>query len=66
MILTLEIIGLIALITFLFVSIWGFILLNQIFGQMRYRNYLMEKLSEHIYMLKRKDEIIIKDKDSTT
>ena len=66
MLLTLEIIGLIALITFLFVSIWGFILLNQIFDQMRYRNYLMEKLSEHIYMLKRKDEIIIKDKDSNT
>ena len=64
MLLLLEIIGLVALVTFLFVSIWGFILMKQIFGQLRYRNYLMEKLAQYVYMLKSKDEIIGENKDN--
>lgn len=66
MLLALEIIGLVALVTFLFVSIWGFILMKQIFGQLRYRNYLMEKLAHYVYMLKSKDEIEVKNKDNLT
>lgn len=56
MLLALEIVSLVALVTFLFISIWGFILMNQIFDQIRYRNHLMEKLTEYVYMLKIKDE----------
>lgn len=33
----------------MFVLIWGFILLSQVFGQLRYKNYLMEKLIEVLY-----------------
>jgi hypothetical protein len=49
MLLTLEILGLLTMITVIFVLVWGFIILNQIFGQLRYKNYLMEKLIETIY-----------------
>jgi hypothetical protein len=66
MLLLLEITGLVALVTFLFVSIWGFILMNQIFGQIRYRNYLMEKLTQYVYMLKNKDEVKVENKDNIT
>lgn len=56
MIIALEVFALLTSITFMFVFIWGFIILNQIFGQLRYKNYLMEKLIQAINF-QRKDEI---------
>ena len=32
------------MLTFMFTGIWGFILLIKIYNQLRYKNYLMEKL----------------------
>jgi len=55
MLLVVEIIGILCMLTIMFVGIWGFILLNQIFGQIRYKNYLMEKLTQHVYMLSNQD-----------
>lgn len=49
MLLTLEIFALLTMIVLMFVLIWGFILLSQVFGQLRYKNYLMEKLIEVLY-----------------
>jgi hypothetical protein len=37
--------------TLMFVAIWGFINLNQILAQMKYKNYLLEKLTQNVYML---------------
>ncbi len=51
MILLLEILAVLTMCTLMFVLIWGFILFNQILGQLRYKNYLMEKLTQHIYSL---------------
>jgi len=31
----------------MFIGIWGFILLIKIFNQLRYKNYLMEKLIQN-------------------
>ncbi|MFA9399072.1 MAG: hypothetical protein ACERKV_12530 [Clostridiaceae bacterium] len=56
MILTLEIIGIIFMVTFIFISIWCFILLTKIFEQIKYENYLMEKLNEHISLLSNKKD----------
>ncbi len=56
MILIVEIIGILTMCTMMFVLIWGFIILTQILNQLRYKNYLMEKLTQHIYTLSRKDE----------
>ncbi|MCD2347743.1 hypothetical protein [Clostridium guangxiense] len=48
MIICLEIVGLITMLIFCFIGIWSFILLNQLLGQFRYKNYLMEKLIQSI------------------
>ena len=56
MLLVVEITGFLCMLTIMFVGIWGFILLNQIFGQIRYKNYLMEKLTQHVYMLSNQDD----------
>lgn len=55
MLLALEIFALITMCTLIFVFIWGFIILKQIFNQVKYKNYLMEKLTQHISMLYKKD-----------
>jgi len=41
---TVQIIAILSMLTFMFIGIWGFILLIKIFNQLRYKNYLMEKL----------------------
>lgn len=51
MLLALEIIGIIFMITLIFIAVWGFILANQAYNQMRYQNYLLEKITQNIYML---------------
>ena len=56
MLLTIEIFALILMIIIMFISIWGFILVNRIFGQLRYRNYLTEKLIESVKSLSKKKE----------
>lgn len=56
MLFALELIGILAMITLMFVLIWGFIILKQIFNQIKYRNYLFEKLTQHIYMLSKKED----------
>jgi len=48
MLLFIEILGILTMFTIVFVLIWGFVILNQIFGQLRYKNYLMEKLIQTI------------------
>ena len=45
--LTIQIIAISAMLTFMFIGIWGFILLIKIYGQLRYKNYLMEKLIQN-------------------
>jgi hypothetical protein len=42
------------MISLMFVGIWGFIIMNQILGQLRYKNYLLEKLTYHVHMLSSK------------
>lgn len=46
-IITIQIIAILAMLIFIFIGIWGFILLIKIFNQLRYKNYLMEKLIEN-------------------
>jgi len=51
LILTIQIIAILSMLTFMFTSIWGFILLIKIYNQLRYKNYLMEKLAQNTYKL---------------
>jgi hypothetical protein len=59
--LTVEIFGILAMCTFMFISIWGFILLSKLFNQIRYSNYLLEKLTNHTYLISNKDKESNKD-----
>ncbi|MBZ9689012.1 hypothetical protein G9F72_022200 [Clostridium estertheticum] len=45
--LTIQIIAICAMLTFIFIGIWGFILLIKVYNQLRYKNYLMEKLIQN-------------------
>jgi len=47
----LEILGILSMLTIMFVAIWGFIVAKQTYAQMKYQNYLLEKLTQNIYML---------------
>ena len=47
LIITIQIIAILAMLTFIFIGIWGFIFLIKTFNQIRYKNYLMEKLIEN-------------------
>lgn len=55
MLIILEIFALLFALTFIFVGIWGFILVHRIFNQLRYKNYLLEKLVENVASLQNKD-----------
>ena len=67
--LTIQIIAISAMLTFIFIGIWGFILLIKIYDQLRYKNYLMEKLIQntsklsltHSNISQPKDDIKIED-----
>jgi hypothetical protein len=62
MLLAIQILGIFTMLTLMFVLIWGFIILNQIFAQLRYKNYLMEKLIQAIYLWKKEEsKDVIKD-----
>lgn len=51
----LEVLGLLSMATFMFVAIWGFIILKQIYSQLKYRNYLLEKLNHNMIGIKKDD-----------
>lgn len=63
MILTIEILSIITMIIFAVVGIWGFIILKQIFNQLKYKNYLLEKLNLHIFNLSQSLSEDIKSKE---
>ncbi|MDU4890943.1 MAG: hypothetical protein E6344_00285 [Clostridium sp.] len=41
----LKSLGILSLIAFMIIFIWGFVVFNGIYSQMRYTNYLLEKIS---------------------
>ena len=49
--LLLEILAVLSMLTVMFVAIWGFIVAKQNYSQMKYQNYLLEKLAHNIYLL---------------
>lgn len=53
--LALEIAGLSAILIFVFIGIWSFILFNKTLGQLKYQNYLLEKLIQSFIISKSSD-----------
>lgn len=62
MILALEILAVLCMLTVMFVAIWGFIVAKQNYSQMKYQNYLLEKLCHNIYLLVKSNESDIQNK----
>lgn len=65
LIITIQIMAVLTMLTFMFTAIWGFILLIKIYDQLRYKNYLMEKLIQSTSKLsishKNKDDVKVKE-----
>lgn len=49
----LKSLGILALVVFMIIFIWGFVVFNGIYSQMRYTNYLLEKISHIINIQER-------------
>ncbi|WP_291633091.1 hypothetical protein [Clostridium sp.] len=62
---TIQVVALLSMLTFMFIGIWSFILLIKIFYQLRYKNYLMEKLIQNTSKLSFNNENRECPKDST-
>ncbi|MEG2657330.1 MAG: hypothetical protein RSA29_16660 [Clostridium sp.] len=41
----LKVLGIASLLTFMLIAIWGFVVFNSIYGQLKYSNYILEKIS---------------------
>jgi len=61
LIITIQIMAVLSMLVFMFIGIWGFILLIKIYNQLRYKNYLMEKLIHNTSNL----SLIHENKDPT-
>lgn len=58
-----QIIAILFMLTLMFIGIWSFIIANKAYNQLKYKNYLLEKISNHLAIITEKslDEQIIKD-----
>lgn len=51
MTLAVQIIAILFMLTMMFIAIWGFIIANQSYSQIKYQNYLLEKIAENISLI---------------
>ncbi|MCI1945607.1 hypothetical protein [Clostridium luticellarii] len=51
MLLVIEILGVLTMCTIMFVLIWGFIIFKQTLSQIKYKNYLLEKLTQYVHII---------------
>lgn len=56
MLITLQVLIIIFILSFIGLATASFVILNKIFAQIKYRNYLMEKLTHNIYLLSKEDK----------
>ncbi|MBM7871886.1 uncharacterized protein YneF (UPF0154 family) [Clostridium pascui] len=66
MILALEILAIISMCILIFVVVWGFVTLQQVYNQLKYKNYLLEKLNVHMHNLCQKFNVPDSSKDLKT
>ncbi|MBA5850867.1 hypothetical protein H2684_05970 [Clostridium sp. cel8] len=55
MLLAIEILAIITMCTIVFILIWGFIIAKQTLSQIKYKNYLLEQIKEHLHSIAKKD-----------
>lgn len=55
MVLAVEIIGIVTMGAFIFFVVWGSIILSKILAQLKYKNYILEKLSNSVCSVSKAD-----------
>ncbi|MEW8957303.1 hypothetical protein [Clostridium sp.] len=60
----LQILTIIVIFLFIGLSIASFVILNKIFSQIKYKNYLIEKLTHNIYILAKNSSNKIDNNDN--
>ncbi|WP_207643344.1 hypothetical protein [Clostridium massiliamazoniense] len=50
------------MITFIFIGIWGFVIFNKCYRQLKYRNYILEKIENRLAL---NNELQIKNNKET-
>ncbi|SHF10193.1 Uncharacterised protein [Clostridium fallax] len=51
-----QIIGIFTMLTFIFLGIWAFVIANKSYSQLKYKNYLLEKLIQNVNLISSKIE----------
>ena len=49
-----QIISILFMLTLMFIGIWSFIIANKAYNQLKYKNYLLEKVSSHLAIMTEK------------
>ena len=57
------IIGIICMAVFMFISIWLFIVALKAFNQLKYKNYILEKINQNLSVLSNKESFSIDNLD---
>ncbi|MCR6514866.1 MAG: hypothetical protein ACRDCB_14420 [Clostridium sp.] len=52
-----SIIGIIFMLTFMFIGIWLFIIALKTFSQIRYKNYILEKINQNLSIIAKRSKI---------
>lgn len=60
-----QIIAIIFMVTLIFIGIWSFVIANKAYNQLRYKNYLLEKINNQLAIMTENSLIDIKKNVST-
>ena len=65
MFIVLAIFGILFMVTFIFIGIWSFIILTKVYDQIKYKNYLIEKINHNLSLNNRCNNLFNTDEKST-
>lgn len=57
MTLAVQVIAILFMLTMMFLGIWSFVIANKAYRQIKYKNYLLEKIAHNISLIRNKDKI---------
>ena len=49
--LAVQLVTILFMLTFMLIGIWGLVLMIKTYNQVKYKNYILEKLSQNVYMI---------------
>lgn len=57
MTLAVQVIAILFMLTIMFLGIWSFVIANKAYRQIKYKNYLLEKIAHNISLIRNKEKI---------